>query len=869
MVSRKWDFLVWAIFVLYCAGFISLNFSVYPPGNGRDELDHLKLIEFYGQEKRFPKLPEDWISPQAHQPPLYYILMAAFSKLALPPTESTRYERNPFFLAENYNPALSYYNRVLYVQPRQGAPYAFSFRVLRGVSLLLHGFGLLFVWRAIRLLFREEFGRIVAPLALSFLALAPSFWRVALAVSNNALLFPLGAAAFWLLARGLRRGWTIRSAAVLGVVLGLGLLTKLYFLPLVATTLIVMGMARFEGRRGLKGLSDNSCKWLIYFEICGTPGRGRNILRPYKRDRSPIVGTQYIVSIGKIDHKPNFCRHFIGQALKHPAKEGGSPLKGADTGLFAQVYGTQRGASGLARWPAIFVVLVVCALVAGGWYARNFALYGDFGAIKISEEEQGSRRETPPTFRETAEILAYWPGQLWAESWVVLNTRSILNISSGLGWGVLISGLIGLRRMQRLMIPGGASLLLAGFFPALGFAVVGAVRNRHATYTPPLMIVGLPALSVLFACGILVWVYWADAINRVPTLASEDFVSAPFRGLLGFSLAGCFSFRRGAGAPSHRDFRWSPCAPTKRITLTGIFLILVGSVAYTGAIFAPQFPAFDPLENGEAIPNPVWVRFENGARLLGYELEDTVLHPGDLTRVQLCWESATPIQKDYAFSVQLVLPGHPKAALQDGYPLSGRYPTHVWEVPFCEWVPLRISEDAVTPRAYPLRVSMYEVGGYDVPYVSENGQRSTILLLDRVTIIEEPPEELPTVRAQVEDWGGLRNYEGIFQDDSFLLRLDWLALGPSPTPYHYFLHARAAEGNILAQLDRPPLYNNFPTDTWVRGAEFSEVLHLELPPGTVEVFFGMYDPISLRRGSWVVNGEQIGDGLLFPSPGVN
>lgn len=703
----------WLIVIIGSSALIYLNWTRYPLGNARDERDHLRLIEFYATEGRFPVLPQDFITPQAHQPPLYYLLTALIVKTALPPLESmAHYEDNPFMIAQNYNPALPYYNRVLYVHHWAGsdAGYIFSFRLLRAVSLLMQAAGLVFLARGLGHVFPHPSSRILPPLAVGLLSLTPAFWRRGLGVSNNALLFLLAMIAFYVMATALSQGWTIRRSLGLGVTLGLGMLTKLYMAPL-----------------------------------------------------------------------------FLTAALVAPWR---------------------------AKPRETFLIFLVAGLIGGGWYLRNYALYGDFTAVSVSETEQVSRRDSPPTTGEWLEILTRWPGQLGVESWVMLNTRTDLHLASAIGLALFLSGTLAALsgRIKNRAISGTGRLLLAIFLPAGMMALWGASRNLHALFSPPLLLVGLPGLAGLCAIGLLAW--W--------------------------------------------PVRW-----WGRIALTGILGLVIGTTLFTAVIFEPQYPAFTSLESPDESLTPVDVRFQNGAQLVGYTLQDRVLHPGDTTRIKLCWSSEGPLDRSYAFTVQLIWENLPKAALQDGYPLSGRYPTTAWRQPFCEWIPLTIHQDTLTPRAYQLRVGMYEYGGSDVFYLLPDGRPDELLLLERIPVISPVPDTLPDLQLRVDSWGGLSHVEANIDNGQFTLQLSWVTLEAASGRYHYFLHAVDSDGRPLNQFDGPPLGGAFPTHRWVYGITFEDVLTLALPPDTVEIFFGMYDTETFQRGIWRQGDESLGDSLHF------
>jgi hypothetical protein len=297
---------------------------------------------------------------------------------------------------------------------------------------------------------------------------------------------------------------------------------------------------------------------------------------------------------------------------------------------------------------------------------------------------------------------------------------------------------------------------------------------------------------------------------------------------------------------------WVPLR--KQVAITGVLLIITGTVVFHATSFSPLFP---PLERGEnlSVGNRVSVRFQNGARLLGYQIEDRVLHPGDATRVRLCWEAEVPMTELYAVTTQLVLADGTKAAQQDGYPLSGRYPTTAWQPAdiFCEWIPLRIRDGAPTPRAYDLRVGLYVFRGQDVPWLAGPDDWQPILLLDKLLIASAHDfSGEDEVVARVDDWGDLTRLEIAQTGNSIALDIGWRARGPSDGAYRYFVHALDADGNIVAQLDRD---SGLPSNLWVDGLSINDHLRLDLPPQTTRVIFGVYDALTGRRGLWTVDGE--------------
>lgn len=115
-----------------------------------------------------------------------------------------------------------------------------------------------------------------------------------------------------------------------------------------------------------------------------------------------------------------------------------------------------------------------------------------------------------------------------------------------------------------------------------------------------------------------------------------------------------------------------------------------------------------------ATPNPAGISFEDQMALVGYELSDRVVRPGEVLTATLYWEGLQPMAVDYSVSVQLVDETQEKAAQHDSWPGD-------WTAPTTGWTPGETVVDVhaldvytgATPGVYDVKVAVYAV---------ENGQ---------------------------------------------------------------------------------------------------------------------------------------------------
>ncbi len=107
------------------------------------------------------------------------------------------------------------------------------------------------------------------------------------------------------------------------------------------------------------------------------------------------------------------------------------------------------------------------------------------------------------------------------------------------------------------------------------------------------------------------------------------------------------------------------------------------------------------------VPNPVGANFDDRLRLLGYEVSDRSLRPGDEVAITLYWERLERLTASYAVSVQIIQPDTLAKAAQDDRPP---------DPPTTEWLPggtvtdartLTIAGDAA-PGRYRLMVRVYD-----------------------------------------------------------------------------------------------------------------------------------------------------------------
>lgn len=218
--------------------------TVTPVGEGIDEPGHIVYVQFLQQHHRIPGYEDarGLMAEQVKHPPLYYLVLAVAT--AGGTYDGLTWVTNPHCCnLERPSPA------VLRHPEGDRFPYAPAYRTVRLarlVTLLLGLAALWATWAATRLVFptRPE----LALAATACLAFLPQFLAMATTVNNDGLANPLGAMALWAALAVALEGARRRDLALLGVFVGLGLLTKLTMLAWLAVAALAVAIAAWRAR---------------------------------------------------------------------------------------------------------------------------------------------------------------------------------------------------------------------------------------------------------------------------------------------------------------------------------------------------------------------------------------------------------------------------------------------------------------------------------------------------------------------------------------------------------------------------------------------------------------------------------------------
>lgn len=216
-----------------------------------------------------------------------------------------------------------------------------------------------------------------------------------------------------------------------------------------------------------------------------------------------------------------------------------------------------------------------------------------------------------------------------------------------------------------------------------------------------------------------------------------------------------------------------------------------------------------------------------GIRLLGWNPSPVEARPGELIKPVLFWQATPSAGQREDLEYRVVLRSTVDTVIWQGAP---DYPPRQW-----------LDGELVT-----------EYVDWMIPYDQPEGDYSLILSVgdDEVNLgsihvgglprVFEAPPVGTVVGIAFHDSLILYGYT-LSVDDTIRLDLVWLASGTPSQDYTVFVHLVGDRDIPIAQFDRMPVDNTYPTSLWIRGEYVED--HYEfanVPPGSYTLRFGLY-----------------------------
>ncbi len=242
------------LFVALAVGYGQLN----PIFEAPDEQHHFFTARYIAQNGRLPSVSDaaGVARQEAAQPPLYYLLAA----LLIAPLDTTAAEAqlwpNPTVRIGEPQPTNvnAFVHTAQEAWPWQG--YALAVHLLRLLAVLIGVGTLMCIYGSGRLLWPGQ--PAIALLATALVAFLPQFAFLHGAVTNDVLIIFLCSAALWQMLRLWLEGTTAVRLLLLGVTIGLAVLTKMAGLLLLPLAALLLVMLAWQGWRSGQGAAQSA-----------------------------------------------------------------------------------------------------------------------------------------------------------------------------------------------------------------------------------------------------------------------------------------------------------------------------------------------------------------------------------------------------------------------------------------------------------------------------------------------------------------------------------------------------------------------------------------------------------------------------------
>jgi hypothetical protein len=240
--------------------------------------------------------------------------------------------------------------------------------------------------------------------------------------------------------------------------------------------------------------------------------------------------------------------------------------------------------------------------------------------------------------------------------------------------------------------------------------------------------------------------------------------------------------------------------------------------------------------------------FDDQLRLLGADRPSELAAPGDTVEVVTYWRALQPLETDYAVFLHLdELDGTTVVAVDYRHPAD--IPTTTWSPNLYVRAPFQLRiPPGLPPIHYRLRVGVVDRGTGE--WLGLRGGRGDVAEVSHLWL--SSPEPRPPVSKPLARFGADINLLDVrYEPDSATATLFWQCDRPIDEDYTIFVHALAADGHMIGQIDGAPYQNRYPTSRWRPGQIIEDVRPLGesgLAPALVErLAIGLYTTTSGER----------------------
>jgi 4-amino-4-deoxy-L-arabinose transferase-like glycosyltransferase len=490
----------------------------------------------------------------------------------------------------------------------------------------------------------------------------------------------------------------------------------------------------------------------------------------------------------------------------------------------------------------VAVALGAALGVAGFWYGRNLALYGELIPLQQAALAlNGLQRGEPMAWHETLARLGWLFYSYWGVFVAIFAPAAFYEFFKWFALAGALGLLVALWR-TRANREQRAEHWARVYFPALlwpgSVAIAVIIWMRTVAYGEQarLLLIAGPALALLLVLG------WRALLPRR--------ILAP--GLLAIT-----------------------------IVLAGVALWPVPTLL--ASYRAP--PTVEP-ERLDASPTyqPVHARFAPGMELVGFDMPaGRALAPHDTRPLTLYWTTPAPLDQDYTLFVHMADANDTMWYQYDGAPAEGRHPTRQWRPQAVFAMTLERSragpgssasvQAVAAPTAAALTVGFYPHGEPTarVPLAGEHETEDRLTLAQVRLLPGTPVQDASEDEIPVAIWeNGIRllHAEITPGDEPGHIWLDavWETGALLIEDLTVFVHLVDQNGDLAGQVDTQPQAGAVPTSTWLAGERIEDRYVLALPsdltasalledqPESYALYLGWYDVETGARVARMTSG---------------
>jgi hypothetical protein len=457
------------------------------------------------------------------------------------------------------------------------------------------------------------------------------------------------------------------------------------------------------------------------------------------------------------------------------------------------------------------LLFLIAGLMAGWWFVRNIRLYGEPTGFEQVTQLWGSRDPLDSFGLAISELPYAWTtlwgrfgfGQIPLPEFIYTALKAF--VAAGL-LGVLLGYFRRAKGNERAVLIFLFANVSLFFIVLFNYMLVSPAGPNGRFFFP-----AISALAVLISYGLYQLLVEANSwIRKWKKRASEDNEKSRAPD----SLAGV-----SAGI----------------ITLAMFSLALLVLFIY----LAPAYAKPPSLPTEALIANPVNARFDGLITLLGYELSDTEIMPGQPLDLKLYWEVTRRPPGNYLLFVHLMDEPQTMVAQRDTHPGLGNFPSAQWQPGdrFIETIRLYVPETAFVPSSATLSIGYYAPDAYRLAVYDQDGkpmgdslELATLRLLPSDGNLPNPQNQ--NFNRELELVGYDIDKREVAPGDSINLTLFWQALEDVRSDYLIQVKLVDEEGRDWAVANGRPDSGASPTYNWRSGQQLQDNHPLSITPET-------------------------------------